>query len=313
MTSKPILIKLLVSVIFWTLLTSLAVPLWAQDVVHLQDGKKRSGKIQRLSSQGIVMLEVLPGIGSAQRSIPMDQIRFIDFAPLSGEEEALANPASESMKKRLGELWQEKSVHLQWPTNNAGKIGLTFAEELFKESEPAAFERCIRIYGLIEKEDWDLERRAVAKKGRLRCLIALKRLDEAIAEARQMVTDDDDPALLLEARLVLAQADFERLKLLEQDHPKWTEDKDLVEERTKLYHDVLDQFLNAPLFHGSIEDKAAESLWGAVQVHQFAKEPRLAAEKARDLIELYPGTPQAQLAKPLAAALEPSPSSTTKP
>jgi len=297
-----------------SLVVMLATGLHAQDVIHLQDGRSMRGKIQRLANQSIALLEILPsGIGSAQRTLPVDTVKFIDFAPLPGEAEALANPANAAMQKRLMELWQEKSVNLRWPTNNAGLIGLTLAQELMKQTDPGLIERAFRIYSLMEKEDWDTGRRDIAKKSKLRALIALKRLDEAIAEARQLAASDEDPAILLEARLVLAEADFGKLKLFETDHPRWMEDEELTQQRTKLYHQVLDQFLDAPLFHGSIEDKAAESLWGAILVHQFAKEPKLAADRARDLIELYPNTPQAALARPIAAPAKASPSPTPPP
>lgn len=285
--------------------------LHGQDVVHLQDGRAMRGKLQRLSSQGVAMQEALPGgIGFAQRNIPVDQVKFIDFAPLTGETEALANPVDPAMQKRLMELWQEKSVHLRWPANNAGLIGVTLAQELMKQTDPGLIERAFRIYSLVEKEDWDEARRDLAKKNKLRALIALKRLDEAIAEARQLAATDEDPAILLEARLVLAEADFGKLKLFEAEQPRWMEDTQLTEQRTELYHQVLDQYLDAPLFHGSVEDKAAEALWGVVQVHLFAKEPQMAAEHARDLLELYPNSPLAAQAKPLALPVTPSPTKT---
>lgn len=272
----------------------------AQDVLHLQDGRKLRGKIQRLASQSISMLEVVAGgRGSAQRDIPPEQVAFIDFAPLPGEAEALANPANAAMEKRLLELWQEKSVNLRWPSNNAGLIGLTLANQSMKAGDPLLVERAFRIYTLVEKEDWDEKRRDEAKRGRLRCLIQLKRIDEAIAEAQKLAESDEEPELLLEAGLVLAQADFERLKIFEKDHPRWMEDDELTSTRTKLYHQTLDQFLKAPLFHGSMEDKAAESLWGAVQVHLFAKETRAALDRAGDLLQLYPKTAQAAEARKL--------------
>ncbi|HCN29648.1 MAG TPA: hypothetical protein DIT64_13075 [Verrucomicrobiales bacterium] len=283
--------------------------LHAQDVLHLQDGRKLRGKVQRLASQSIAMLEVLPGgRGSAQRDIPPDQVAFIDFAPLPGEAEALADPANAAMEKRLLELWQEKSVNLRWPSNNAGLIGLTLAGQSMKSGDPLLIERAFRIYSLIEKEDWDEKRRDEAKRGRLRCLIQLKRIDEAIAEAQKLAESDEEPGLLLEAGLVLAQADFERLKIFEKDHPRWMEDDELAAARTKLYHQTLDQFLQAPLFHGSMEDKAAESLWGAVQVHLFAKENRAALDRARDLLQLYPKTSQAAEARKLLPSETPAPS-----
>jgi len=39
--------------------------------------------------------------------IPVNQVKFIDFASLTGETEALANPADPTRQKRLMELLQE--------------------------------------------------------------------------------------------------------------------------------------------------------------------------------------------------------------
>ncbi|MCB1211962.1 MAG: hypothetical protein KDK97_21755 [Verrucomicrobiales bacterium] len=274
----------------------------AEDVVHLNDGKILRGKILRLATPLVTMEMQLPGgVGSAKRDFDPSLIKFIDFEPFPGEAEALAQTETADGQKRLWEIWQEKSINLKWAQNNSGLLGLTLAQRLLKQSDPFLLERALRIFIQIENDDWDEERQAEAKKGRLRALIALQRVDEAITEARALANDSEDPSLLLEARQVLAMADFERLKAFEKEHPRWMDDDDLTDERTRLYHDVLDQFLHAPLFNGSVDDKAAEALWSVVQLHLFAKEPTLAAQHARDLLELYPNSPFAEKAKPLAA------------
>ncbi len=272
----------------------------AEDVVHLNDGKILRGKILRLATPLVTMEIQLPGgVGSAKRDFDPSLIKFIDFEPLPGETEALAQPEKGAGQKRLWEVWQEKSINLRWAQNNSGLVGLTLAQQLLKQTDPFLLERALRIFMQIEKEDWDKARQAEAKKGRLRSLIALNRIDEAITEARALANDSEDPSLLLEARQVLAMADFQRLQQFEKDHPRWEDDDDLKDERTRLYQDVLDQFLHAPLFHGSVDDKAAEALWGVVQVHLFAKEPELAATHARDLLQLYPTSLYAEKAKAL--------------
>lgn len=275
------------------------------DVVHLENGSVLTGRVLRLATPGISMQVQLPGVtGTAMRDIALDQVKFIDFAPLPGELEALAAPQTAASQARLLELWRDKSVNLRWKAGNAGQIGLVYAGELMKQTDPALLDRALHIYELVEREDWDLTRRDEAKKGRLRALIALKRIDAAIQEAQQLAQKSEDPSLLLEARQVLAMAEFEKLKAYEGDHPRWMEDEDLTAERTRLYHSTLDQFLFAPLNHGSVEDKAAEALWSVVQVHQFAKEPMRALERARDLVELYPSAPQAAHARTMLDAVK---------
>lgn len=275
------------------------------DVLHLENGSVLTGKILRLATPGISMQVQLPGVtGTAMRDIALDQVKFIDFAPLPGEQEALAAPHTASSQARLLELWRDKSVNLRWKAGNAGQIGLVYAGELMKQTDPALLDRALHIYELVEREDWDPARRDEGKKGRLRALIALKRIDAAIQEAQQLAQKSEDPSLLLEARQVLAMAEFEKLKAYERDHPRWMEDEDLTAERTRLYHSTLDQLLYAPLNHGSVEDKAAEALWSVVQVHQFANEPMAALERARDLLELYPSAPQAVQARAMLDAMK---------
>ena len=198
---------------------------------------------------------------------------------------------------RLKEIWEETSGLLPFAAHSAGQVGLHVASDRLESGDAVYQERALGIYRMIEKDDWDEARRAEAQKGKLRTLIALKRVNEAMTEARQLAQTTEDPSLVLEARLVLAEADFQRLKTFEKEHPRWMDVDDLTSQRTALYHQVLDQFLYAPLFHGSVEDKAAEALWQVVQVHQFSNEPEAARDHAADLIALYPSMPQAKLAQ----------------
>jgi hypothetical protein len=190
-----------------------------------------------------------------------------------------------------------------WPSNNAGDIGLSLADRLLEQRDAEMIERGFRIYSLIEKDDWDEARKNRAKTGRLRSLIALGRIEEAIKEAQVMARESEDPALLIEAQQVIAKADFEKLRRFEEENPRWDQDEELTEERWKLYQQVLDQFLHTPLFYGSVEDRSAQALWQVIEVHQFAKEAGLALERARDLVQLYPKTPEAAKAKTLLDAV----------
>lgn len=267
----------------------------AQDVVHLQDGRALHGRLERLASREIVLVETLPGgRGTARRNLLPDNIRFIDFSPLPGEAEALADPVKQ--ERRLLELWQEKSVHLGRPASNAGAIGLALQRECLRHDDSLLAERALRIGDLVAREDWDPRRRAEARRGCLRALLKLRRLDEAVAEAERLARSEDDPDLLLEAGLVLAQAEFERLREFETAHPRWRDDEAHAVERTRLYHRSLDLFLRLPLFHGSAEERAAEALWGAVQVHRFTGEAEAVRERTNDLLALYPNTAAAKQA-----------------
>jgi hypothetical protein len=280
-------------------------PLAALDRVHLKDGRIAEGEILNLGSDLVSMNLRLPGVsGFAKRDFEPGLVDFIDFAPLPGEAEAMSDPDDPANQDNLLKLWREKSVRLPWPASNAGDIGLAYAGALLKRSEPELVERAYRVFSLVEKDDWDQTRRNRARTGRLRSLIALQRVDEAIQEARAVARESEDPALLIEAGLVLAQADFEKLIRLEREHPRWDQDDELTERREALYHQVLDQFLHVPLFHGSTEERAAEALWQVVLVHQFAGETAPALDRARDLVQLYPSTAEAEKARAMLATVK---------
>lgn len=270
----------------------------ATDYLHLHDGRVLQGKITRVTSLSVSMNLRLPGVtGNANREIAMKKVNFIDFEPLPGEEEALTNPDDPKNPARLKELWAKTSNLLPFPENNAGQIGLHVANHLLQSGDATYQERALGIFQMIEKEDWDGTRRATAQKGKLQSLIILNRIDEAMSEARQLAQTTEDPSLVIEARLVLAKGDFERLKTFQDEHPRWMDDDDLATERTTLYHQVLDQFLHAPLFHGSVDEKAAEAMWQVVQVHRFNGDLPSARQRATDLIALYPAMPEAARAK----------------
>ena len=270
----------------------------ATDYLHLHDGRVLQGEITRVASTSVSIKLKLPGVaGTAHREISMDSVEFIDFEPLAGETEALSNPESPTSQVRLKELWAETSNLLPFPENNAGQIGLHVAAQLVQTNDATYQERALGIYRMIEKDDWNEAHRAEAQKGKLRTLIQLQRISEAMAEARQLAQTTEDPSLVIEAQLVLAKGDFERLKAFEIEQPRWMDDDELTSERTALYHQVLDQFLHAPLFHGSVDDKAAEALWKVVEVHQFNGDEEAARQRATDLLALYPNMPEAALAQ----------------
>ena len=109
----------------------------AQDRVHLKDGRIAQGRILNLATSKISMELQLPGVtGFSKREFDPELVNFIDFAPLPGEAEALANPSDAKQQEVLLKLWQEKSVRLPWPANNAGDIGLAYADEVLKKATP---------------------------------------------------------------------------------------------------------------------------------------------------------------------------------
>ncbi len=70
----------------------------------------------------------------------------------------------------------------------------------------------------------------------------------------------------------------------------------MIDQRHKLHKRALELFLYPALFYGSDNAKAARGLWGAVGIHRLGGDDAEAMEVARDIVALYPATPEAKLA-----------------
>ena len=124
--------------------------------------------------------------------------------------------------------------------------------------------------------------------GRQIVMLAMGDLDTAVGEAELLASRTEDPDLLLEVKYLLADADFERLKTLQEEHPKWIEDDEVRPERNEIYHRIIDQYLWPHLFHATRTNAAARGLLGAGRVYEFAGETELARSAYKDLEALYP-------------------------
>lgn len=271
----------------------------ALDIVTLKDGRLVKGELSYVADEKLkirMMIAGPRGTGSSLRDVPMDKVDWIDFAMTPLERKVLAD-AGGVTKSELHLLWGERSVRLENPRSNAGEFGLIYARRLLGGGVRAEVIDAIRVFGIIEKGDWDVVRRGAARVGRLRALMALGRADEAVVEAVAMAEETEDPGLLIEARYVLALAEFDQLKALELAHPRWIEDDEVRPEREALFHRAVDRHLFAYLHYGSEEAVAARGLWGAREVFEFAGEGERARECARDVVELYPETEFADKAR----------------
>ena len=121
-------------------------------------------------------------------------------------------------------------------------------------------------------------------------MIALGDVEAAVQEALAMAEESESAEILMDAKFVLATADFDALKKLVEEKPKWEEDDEVRPERNRMFHETIDKFLFPHLFHGSAEDAAARGLWSAVEVYRWAGEKEEARSRAGDLLALYPGT-----------------------
>ncbi|MEM7145585.1 MAG: hypothetical protein AAF591_10645 [Verrucomicrobiota bacterium] len=262
---------------------------WGLDVIHLKEGDPIPCEILELSDNNVrikVTIKVAGGEAYSTKVVPMATVAFIDFGPEPGEEFLLESGGVEDVDE-VEAIWEAKRANLHRPNSSAGEVGLKLAELLV---EKGAMEDGKAMYEKVEAGDWDEKRRGRARQGRLRTLLAMGEVDAAVEEALAMAEEGGSAEILMDAKFVLASADFESLRQLEEENPKWEEDDVVRPERNALYHSILDQYLQPYLFHGANEGAASRGLLGAIEVYQWAGEEEAARERAADLVALYPGS-----------------------
>jgi hypothetical protein len=261
------------------------------DVLFWRNGKEQKGRVLSTDPRGIRFQVVLvANQPPATVTIPLSEIARIEFAP-NPAEDALLNAGKD--RAAIVALWKQRQPLLGLPTSNAGAFGLAVANLALSGTDTPSREEALRIFQTIESTDWDDERRSLARRGRLRTMIALGKGADAVAEARKIAEEAEDPQVAIEANLVLGDAAFAQLKKLEEDNPRWDEDVNVRPERQRLLLEALDHLLYPALFHGSDQASSAKGLWRALEVCQFDKRLTHAVELARDLTELYPKSDEA--------------------
>ena len=287
----------------------------ASDVIYLSNEQAIQCKIEAITDNIVTYItEVrLPNgqTGIAKRTIPASQVKFVDFGPIPGELDLIENLYSATAKE-IDEIWDKKFGNLHRPRNNAGKIGIALGHALLRDDREFQWKRALDLFDLIREKAWDDESKKAARQGRLKSLIRLGEIETAIVEARALAAETEDATMLIEARYILAQADFSKLKKIEEENPKWEEDDDVRPERERLYHAVVDQLLWPYLFHGTLEEQAARGLVSAGQVYRFAKKEDEAKACFEDVLKLYPSTAYGERAKSLLENSE-IPPNTNKP
>lgn len=260
------------------------------DLIFGWDGSTRRGLIRAIENDALRVEVPLPGrAGTAEVSIPRRLIKSVSFAERPGEADALATGDI----AQLETIWKFHRPFLGMENSDSGAFGLAYGEALLARGGDGDATRALDVFRTIQEEDWNADRQATAGNGRLRALIASGNPEDAINEARELAESSEDPAVLIEAKLVLASAARERLTRLIEENPRWEQDEWIRPERDRLYHEALDHLLFPSLFHGTERAEAARGLWGAVQVYRQAGEIPLAHQCATDLVVLYKDTPEA--------------------
>jgi len=277
-----------------------ALPLAAQDTVHMTDGSTRDVKI--LGVQGdaylISLPSPMPGQPAATTTMKQAGVSRIVFGP-DPMLDAVAASIMPGSIATARSRWLSLQPFLGIPESRAGEAGCLVGEILLKSEDPARHDEAAAIFTEVEKGAWKLEDRQRATRGRLGVLIKKGKLEEASQEAEQIERTAEEPDLVIETRLLLAEARLATLRALIADNPRWNEDPPVRAERARLIHEGAEFALFPFLFHGTKRAQAARGLWLAHEIYGVAGDDGAAREVATDLTAIYSETPEAAKAAAL--------------
>lgn len=176
------------------------------------------------------------------------------------------------------------------PESPAAKAGIVYGDILLLSADANRHNEALDLFRRIETEAWNEQDRGRALRGRLQALLRLGRMDEASREVEEMAARTEDPELLLETKLLLAETRLAALRALLEENPRWSEDPPVQAERKRLLNETLDLALYPFLFHGTSREQAAKGLWLAREAHLLAGDTDAAREVATDITVIYPQT-----------------------
>ncbi len=261
----------------------------ASDTLVLNTGAAVACRILSADEAGVKIEYTSPTDRKVQtRDVPWNDILRIDFA-MDDSFRNLLNATTAASLPQMLERWKSLEPMLPRRNHPAGDLGLAIIRIALGQTDAALKQTALDLCGKIELHDWDTSRRDQARWLRVQLLHSLGLSADAITEAQVIAKDETiQPVLAMQAHLYIAATEFAALKKLEEENPLWLEDDLVRPERDRLFHTVLDHYLMPTLFHGALEDTATQGLWGAVQLFVFDHDLTSAAQRARDLIKLYP-------------------------
>jgi hypothetical protein len=275
------------------LLASLGI-LRAQDELQMKDGSVREGRLSGVEGElyRLSLPGPAPGQSGGTTTIPRDSVEKIVFGPDAVLDAIKANrtPASTAAARVR---WQALLPFLAIPESRAAEAGNLYGEILLASGDKIRAEEALGIYRQIEEGAWNPSDREAARRGRLRTMLKLGRLEEISAEVEQIASTAQDPELLLDSKLLIAQSRLAALDKLLAENPRWYEDPPVRSERLRLIHETADNALYAFLFHGTEREQAARGLGLAFELYELSDNEEEARNVATDLAEIYPESPEA--------------------
>ena len=263
----------------------------AQDTVEYVDGNERTGRLAGADDKVFKLLIPAPVAGqqAAVISINRNEVEKIVFGPDPDLATVIKDPViGRTAFARL--LWQRLEPFLSVPESPTAKTGIAYGDILLLSADAVRHHEALDLFRRIETEAWNEQDRGRALRGRLQALLRLGRVDEASREAEEMAARTEDPELLLETKLLLAETRLAALRALLGENPRWSEDPPVQAERKRLLNETLDLALYPFLFHGTSREQAAKGLWLARDAHLLAGDIDAAREVATDIIVIYPQT-----------------------
>jgi tetratricopeptide (TPR) repeat protein len=277
----------------------------ALDTLFLTGGETRPGRVLGLDSGTLrlrVPLPPRPGAPPggetvfATVSIPRSGIARIEFEPDPARDQLLKSASVDDLPA-VEMLWKQWEPFLAMPKSPAGRIANRLGDVLLQTGDGEAATRALKLFMRVEEEAWDEDQKMVARQGRLRAMVATGRAKEAVTEALEFARIAENPAVLIEAKYIIARAADQSLRDLVEANPRWEEDIYVIPEHARFLNEALDEYLYPYLFLGSESAAAARGLWGAVEVCRFVGDLPNALECARDIVSLYPAAPEAASAR----------------
>ena len=284
---------------FFALLIMSCRVAFAQDTLTMTNGERRTGRVVGVDAKNFSLQVVLvPGQPPGTIGVPRATVRQIDFAPDEARDAFLAK-ATPTQAAQVGTLWTRVEPFVGVARSSAARIGLRYAGLLVDSAggtngTHATYATALALFSRIEREAWSEEDRVAAKQGRLRAMVASGKVAEAVAEATELAKSSTDPAVLIEAKFILARAADETLRKLVDENPRWEEDERVRPERHRLFHEAVDLYLYPYLFGGGRAEPAARGLGYLIELYRFTGDDQLALETARDLVTLFPETSPAK-------------------
>ena len=279
-------------------------PQSGQDTIFLRQGEAIAGKIVGFDGRTIRLRRFLPHLQGtsvdappvlASVAVSLSHVERVEFSSDEVPDEKLTTATTANIPE-IKALWEKAVVWLSVPKSRIAEIGLCYGNLLLNAGDRANAGRAFGIFRVIETTSWSQDAKILARQGRLRAMMAADSAQQAVKEAQEIAQTSADPAVLIEAKYILAQAAHRAFDKFVADNPRWQEDPFAVPERNRLYEEVLQLYLYPALFFGSESEAASRGLWAVAQLCQSVGDLKQALEVSRDLVTIYPETSHAQRA-----------------